>query len=89
MQLNRRRISSQGKLKKRAINHARNLMMQRLLRGRNKSQLSAAEKDRIESSIKKNRDGLMRISNRLLPKLRDVENKRMQRMNQRKEEMES
>jgi hypothetical protein len=86
MQLNRRRISSQGKLKKRAINHARTLMMQRLLRGRDKSQLSAAEKDRIESSIKRNRDGLMRISNRLLPKLRDAENKRMQRMNQRKEE---
>jgi hypothetical protein len=86
MQLNRRRSSSQGKLKKRALAHARTLIMARLLRGRNKSQLSAAEKNRIESTIKKNRAGLLRISNRLLPKLRDVENKRMQRMNHRKEE---
>lgn len=86
MQLNRRRVSSQGKLKKRAISHARTLLMSRMLRGRDKSQLSAAEKDRIENVIKKNRAGLLRISNRLLPKLRDVENKRMQRMNHRKEE---
>jgi hypothetical protein len=86
LQLSRRRSSSQGKLKKRAINHARTLLMSRMLRGRDKSSLSAAEKNRIEAVIKNNRAGLLRISNRLLPKLRDVENKRMQRMNQRKEE---
>jgi len=86
LQLNRRRNSSQGKLKKRAIQHARTLIMQRLLRGRDKSKLSSAEKNRIEKTLKNSRAGIIRISNRLLPKLRDVENKRMQRMNQHKEE---
>ena len=64
-------------MKKRAITHARTLIMQRLLAKRKKAQLSSAEKDRIETILKKSKGAVMRISNRLLPKLRQLEMKRM------------
>lgn len=73
----RKRMSSQGRLKKRAIAAARHLMMQRLLKGRDKSSLGAAEKSRIEGIVHRNKAGIIRISNRLMPKLRDYEIKRL------------
>ena len=76
-QLARKRISTQGKLKKKAIVHARALIMQRLLRGRDKNKLSAAEKDRIEAIVHKAKSAVVRISNRLMPKLRELEQKRI------------
>jgi len=73
----RKRMSGQGRLKKRAIVAARHLMMQRLLKGRDRSSLGAAEKSRIEGIVHRNRAGIIRISNRLLPKLRAYEIKRL------------
>ena len=72
-----KRVGSQGRLKKRAILHARQLIMKRILRGRDKSRLSAAEKNRIEEIVRKAKPAVMRISNRLLPKLRQLELKRL------------
>jgi hypothetical protein len=80
--LARKRISSQGKLKKKAIVHARNLIMQKLLKGRNKSSLSAAEKSRIESVVHKAKAAVVRISNKLMPKLRELEQKRLHRVHE-------
>lgn len=77
-----KRLSSQDKLKKKAISHARVMIMARLLRGRKKSQLSAAEKDRIEAQIHKNKASLLRISNRLLPKLRSLEQARLKHVHE-------
>lgn len=73
----RHRVSTPERMKKRAITHARALIMQRLLGKRQKSQLSSAEKDRIETIVKKSKGAVIRISNRLLPKLRQLEMKRM------------
>jgi hypothetical protein len=75
--LARKRISTQSKLKKKAIVHARTLIMQRLLKGRDKSSLSAGEKNRIEAIVHKARAAVVRISNKLMPKLRELEQKRM------------
>lgn len=72
-----KRVGSQGRLKKRAILHARQLIMKRILRGRDRSKLSAAEKNRIEEIVRKARPAVMRISNRLMPKLRQLELKRL------------
>ena len=72
-----KRVGSQGRLKKRAILHARQLIMKRILRGRDKSKLSAAEKNRIEEIVRKAKPAVIRISNRLLPKLRTLELKRL------------
>ena len=76
-QVARHRISTSGRLKKRSITHARNLIMSRLLQGRNKSQLSAAEKDRVEKIVRNAKASVVRISNRLMPRLRQLEVQRM------------
>jgi hypothetical protein len=73
----RHRASTPGKLKKRAIVGARSMIMSRLLRGRSKDQLSAAEKNRIEDIVRKSKASVTRISNRLLPKLRKLEQERL------------
>jgi hypothetical protein len=82
-QVARHRISTSGRLKKRSITHARNLIMSRLLQGRKKAQLSAAEKDRVEKIVRNAKASVVRISNRLMPKLRQLE---VQRMRHVKEE---
>jgi hypothetical protein len=73
----RHRASTPGRLKKRAIVGARSMIMNRLLRGRSKDQLSAAEKNRIEDIVRKSKAAVTRISNRLLPKLRKLEQERL------------
>ena len=73
----RHRVSTPARLKKRAVVGARGMIMQRLLRGRDKSKLSAAEKDRIEAIVRRSRPAIARISNRLLPKLRKLEQERL------------
>jgi hypothetical protein len=75
-------MSSQPRLKKKAIVHARKMILQRLLRGRNKSSLSAAEKSRIENIIDRAKGAVVRISNRLMPKLRELEQQRLKRMHE-------
>lgn len=77
-----KRLSTQGKLKKRSVVHARTLIMQKILRGRDKSKLSAAEKDRIEAIVKRAKPAVIRISNKLLPKLRTLEQQRLKRMHE-------
>jgi hypothetical protein len=78
----RHRASTPGRLKRRSITAARTLIMQRLLRGRDKSQLSSAEKNRIESIVHKSKAAVVRISNRLMPKLRQLEMKRLRRVHE-------
>ena len=77
-----KRMSSQPRLKKKAIVHARKMILQRLLRGRNKSSLSAAEKSRIENIIDRAKGAVVRISNRLMPRLRELEQQRLKRMHE-------
>lgn len=77
-----KRMSSQGKLKKKAIVHAKHLIMQRILKGRDKSTLSSAEKSRIENIVNKAKGAVVRISNRLLPKLRELEQKRLRHVHE-------
>lgn len=77
LQLALHRTSSQNKLKKRAIVHARQLIVQRLLKGRDKNDLSPAEKSRIEDLVHKAKDSVIRISNRLIPKIRELEMRRL------------
>lgn len=76
-QVARHRMSSPDKLKKKAVVHARHMIMDRLLKGRDKSSLSAAEKNRLEMIVSKAKTAVARISNRLLPKLRQLEQKRL------------
>ena len=72
-----KRVAPQAKLKRRAIVTARKMIMKRLFRGRDKSKMSPAEKSRIEGVLRKLKPAVVRISNRIIPKLRELEKKRL------------
>lgn len=72
-----KRASTTEVLKKRAVIAARNSLYRKLLRGRNKATLSAAEKDRIEQQVKRLKSIQSSLVPRLLPKMRAIERKRM------------
>lgn len=72
-----RRASSMEVLKKRAVVAARRAMYSRLLRGRDKSSLSASEKDRLEQQVARLKTIQQSLAVRLLPKMRSIEQKRI------------
>lgn len=72
-----RRASSMNVLKKRAVLAARRAVYKRFLRGRDKSTLSAAEKDRIEQQVGRMKFIQAAIATKMLPKMRDIEQKRL------------
>lgn len=72
-----RRASSIEILKKRAVVAARRAVYKRFLRGRDKSTLSAAEKDRIEQQVARMKYMQQAIATKMLPKMRSIEQKRL------------
>jgi hypothetical protein len=72
-----RRASSMNVLKKRAGLAARRAVYKRFLRGRDKSTLSAAEKDRIEQQVSRMKFIQSAIAVKMLPKMRAIEQKRL------------
>jgi len=72
-----RRASSIEVLKKRAVVAARRAVYKRFLRGRDKSSLSAAEKDRIEQQVARMKYMQQAIATKMLPKMRSIEQKRL------------
>lgn len=72
-----RRASTPQTLQKRAQLAARRAMYQRILRGRDKSTLSASEKDRIEQQVAKMKNIQASVAARMVPKMRAIEQKRL------------
>jgi hypothetical protein len=72
-----RRASTPAILQKRAQLAARRAIYQRLLRGRDKSSLSASEKDRVEQQVKSMKNIQVSIASRMVPKMRSIEQKRL------------
>lgn len=74
-----RRASDVKTLQGRAHKAARRALMNRFLRGRDKSQLSAEEKNRIEQQVNRMASVQANLAQRMLPKIRDIEKKRLTR----------
>jgi len=72
-----RRASTPAILQKRAQLAARRFIYQRFLRGRDKSTMSASEKDRIEKQVKSMKSIQSSIATRMVPKIRSIEQKRL------------
>lgn len=72
-----KRASSMEVLKKRAVGAARRALYKRILRNRDKSSLSASEKDRVEQQVGRLRFMQTALATRLLPKMRSIEQKRL------------
>ena len=72
-----RRASTMETLKKRAILAARRSLYKRLLRGRDKAQLSASEKSRVEQQVKRLKTFQNTLVTKMMPKIRSIEQKRL------------
>lgn len=72
-----RRASTMETLKKRAILAARRSLYKRLLRGRDKSKLSASEKSRVEQQVSKLKTFQTALVTKMMPKIRSIEQKRL------------
>jgi len=72
-----KRYSSTETINKRARRLAIMLMKKRMLRGRNPSQISVGEKERIERAIEKRKTIVGRVASRLVSRIRKVEKARM------------
>lgn len=72
-----KRYSSTEVVNKRARRLAIMLMKKRMLRGRNPSQVSVGEKERIERAIEKRKPIINRIASKLVSRVRKVEKARM------------
>lgn len=72
-----RRTSNKDRLKGRATKAARNVITKRLLKGRDKSKMSAAEKNAVERRVKKLSPVMKRLTTRLMPQVRKIERSRL------------
>ena len=72
-----KRTSTPDTLKARAESAARRSLYARLLRGRDKSSLSASEKNRIEKQVKSMKAVQSTLVLRMIPKIRAIEQKRL------------
>jgi len=72
-----KRTSTPDTLRARAESAARRSLYARLLRGRDKSSLSASEKNRIEKQVKKMKAVQSTLVLRMIPKIRAIEQKRL------------
>lgn len=72
-----KRAAAMNVLTRRSKSAARKMVMRKMLKGRNKSDLSAAEKNSIEARTSKVLSMMKNLPQKLLPKIRDIEKKRL------------
>ena len=72
-----RRASDPSTLQRRARQAAKRSIYKRLLKGRNRAQLSAAEKDRIEKQVSGMKNIMSTLQQKFVPKIRSIEQKRI------------
>lgn len=79
-----KRVSTPERVKARSIRAARRMVYKRLLRNRDISTVSAAEKTRLEAQVKRMAPMVARLSIRIMPKVRKLEQSRIQHARTRK-----
>ena len=72
-----KRVSTPDRIKSRSIRAARRMVYKRLLRNRDISTVSAAEKTRLEAQVKRMAPMVARLSVRIMPKVRKLEQSRI------------
>jgi hypothetical protein len=79
-----KRVATPDRIKSRSVRAARNMVYSRVLRGRDRSSLSASEKTRLEGMVKRMAPMVGRLSVRLQQKERMIDRKRINNRNKRK-----
>lgn len=82
--LSLKRVSTPERIKSRSIRAARRMVYKRLLRNRDISTVSAAEKTRLEAQVKRMAPMVARLSVRIMPKVRKLEQSRIKNARARK-----
>jgi len=79
-----KRVSTPEKIKSRSVRAARRMVYKRLLRNRDISTVSAAEKTRLEAQVKRMAPMVARLSVRVMPQVRKLEQSRIKNSRMRK-----
>ena len=74
-----RKRASTDKLKQRASKAARKIIQDKLLKNRDKSDLSFVSREKLEKLVNKKKAIIKRIAKRLLPSVRQKETERLQK----------
>ena len=72
-----KRKANPEKLKKRAMKKARDIVAKKLLKDKDKSDLSISGKENLEKRLAKKKGVIAKIAKRILPKIRKAENERL------------
>lgn len=83
------RQSTPQKLQKRSKQMAKRILTKKILRGRKRSQLSPQEKDRLEKMLKTASPVIARIAQRVMPRIRTIEQTRLRGPKRKKKAYES
>ena len=75
----KKKKASTETLQKRAKKKARDLLYTKLLKGRNRADVSAGEQERIEKKLDKMQGGINRIAKKLLPQLKKAEQEKLKK----------
>tara|TARA_Y100001938_G_C8019714_1_gene394622 strand:- start:499 stop:1005 length:507 start_codon:yes stop_codon:yes gene_type:complete len=79
LQKGKKKRASTETLQKRAKKKARDLLYTKLLKGRNRADVSAGEQERIEKKLDKMQGGINRIAKKLLPQLKKAEQEKLKK----------
>jgi hypothetical protein len=74
-----KKLASPEKLKQRARKQARNVIANKLLKGRSKSELSYAARQDLEKRIAKKQGAILKIAKKLLPVVKVKERERLKK----------
>ena len=72
-----KRKANPEKLKKRAMKKARDMVTKKLLKDKDKSDLSISGKENLEKRLAKKKLVIAKIAKKILPKIRSAENERL------------
>ena len=75
-----RKMATPEKLERRARKLARKILIKKLLKNRNPSDLSFAEREKLEDKLKKKQAAIGRIARKLKPKVKKAEKERLARV---------
>ena len=76
-----KRSAATNILKRRATVSARKILMNKFLKGRTKGELSSSEKNALEARISAALKRIKNLPDKLMPKIRDIERKRLSSKN--------
>ena len=72
-----KRKANPEKLKKRAMKKARDIIAKKILKDKDKSDLSIAGRETLEKKLAKKKAVIAKIAKKILPKIRSAENERL------------